>query len=301
MVSSSVLRNITHVAGRGVTLKNMRVITDLISISRNLKGRFDFIDNPDYEKIDILFINVDDEEAMSFYQNHGKDMSFVPIFLYDKPSGDESLPSFLSDYPNVKSLSRPIKLVDLNRVLLGIVSAKNASSKVRSAPQPRATPQAGSASKASLAMVRKRNVFRLLVVDDSFPVRKYLEEKLPKLIADIDQTIAFEIEFAASGREAVNKVKQARGAYDMVFLDIMMEDIDGYKICKWIKKVKRSINVVLLTSKSSTIDRMRGNLSGCDNYLAKPPKDVHLKKVIMAHEKLAKRALANLRLANSGK
>jgi len=71
----------------------------------------------------------------------------------------------------------------------------------------------------------------------------------------------------------------------MVFLDVMMEDVNGYEVCKWIKKVKSSINVVMLTSKSSPFDRVRAKLSGCNNFISKPPKDKHLKKVILAHKK----------------
>lgn len=280
MPPPNALSDITHVASRGVNRKRMRVIKDLISISRHLKDRFDYIENPDFEKVDILFINSEDEAAMDFYDNYGKDMRNVPVFLYDRKDAEETPPAFLSKYPKAKSLSTPIKLVELSSVLLDIVSAKKVSTVTRPV-------LAGNVDR-----------FKVLVVDDSFPVRKYLQEKLPVLMSGIDPNLDFEIEYAASGREAVNKVKKARGAYDMIFLDIMMEDIDGYKICKWLKKVKRSIHVVLLTSKSSPIDRMRGNLSGCDNYLSKPPKDSHLKKVIMSHPKLSKRAFANLRLVN---
>jgi twitching motility two-component system response regulator PilG len=271
MVDSNTLRNISSVASLGVTDRDMRLLKDLISISRNLKDKFRYIDDPDFLKIDILFVNSEDENAMEFYAEYGEHMRCVPVFLFDgKNEEGESLP-FLSKFPNAKSLSTPITLVGLTTTMLEIVSAK----KVLTNPEP--------------SLSKKVGCFKILVVDDSFPVRKYLQEKLPLLIAEIDSRLGFEIEFAASGREAVNKVKEARGAYDIVFLDIMMEDIDGYQICKWIKKVKRSINVVLLTSKSSPIDRMRGNLSGCDNYLSKPPKDSHLKKVIMNHRKLSKK------------
>ena len=273
MADPRTLRDITRVASLGVSVKDQRLIKDLIKISRKLKDSFEYIDVPDFEKIDILFVNSDDESTMDFYKNHCSNMRCIPIFLYNRKAGVDTPLSFLAEYPNAKSLNTPITLTKFGRVLLEVISANKANTRPGSIVR------------------RKEDCFKILVVDDSFPVRKYMEEKLPVLMADIDQNLHFDIEFAASGREAVDKVKKARGAYDIVFLDIMMDDIDGYQICKWIKKVKRSINVVLLTSKSSPIDKMRGNLSGCDNYLSKPPKDSHLKKVILKHRKFEKKPI----------
>jgi two-component system cell cycle response regulator len=52
-----------------------------------------------------------------------------------------------------------------------------------------------------------------------------------------------------------------------------MPGMDGYEVCKQIKAAAGTIPptaVVLLTSKSSPLDKLRGNLSGCDAYLTKP-------------------------------
>jgi len=212
---------------------------------------------------------------MAAYAKHSDRMHAEPIFVSGRRPENQALAPHFAKYPKAKTLSAPITISGLSSVLMEIVSARKATTKSELTPD------------------QRKNSFKILVVDDSYPVRKYMEEKLPMLMSEIDINLHFEIDFAGSGRESVNKVKAAKGAYDIVFLDIMMEDIDGYQICKWIKKVKRSINVVMLTSKSSPFDRVRANLSGCDDYVSKPPEDDQLKKVILKHKKVRKMTAAN--------
>jgi twitching motility two-component system response regulator PilG len=114
---------------------------------------------------------------------------------------------------------------------------------------------------------------KILVVDDSFSVRKYMEHKIPML----SQT-HIELNFAASGEEAMMKVKEAMP--DLVFLDVMMPGVDGYKVCKWIKSVRHATHVAMLTSKKSPFDKVRGAMSGCDSYLTKPPEEKKLAKIL---------------------
>lgn len=267
MNPSHALNNVTRVAGLGIARKDVRVIKNLLTISSRLRGGFEYKDKVAAEVIDILFVNSGNEKAMSLYAEHRSRMHSVPIFVYNSKAESKTVVPDLSEYPNAKTLTTPITLTSLSDVLLEVVSAQ----KVRSQPKQ--------------SLVNKASVFKMLVVDDSFPVRKYMQERLPLLMVGIDKDLNFEIEFASSGQQAVDKIRQARGAYDLVFLDIIMEDIDGYRVCKWIKKVKRSINVVMLTSKSSRFDKVRGSLSGCDSYIAKPPKDSDLTRVIMLHKK----------------
>ncbi|HEX7026682.1 MAG TPA: response regulator, partial [Gammaproteobacteria bacterium] len=60
--------------------------------------------------------------------------------------------------------------------------------------------------------------------------------------------------------------------YDMVFLDVVMPEMDGYTLCRKIKMMPayKRIPVVLLTSRDSTTDRVHGLMAGCSRYLTKP-------------------------------
>lgn len=103
---------------------------------------------------------------------------------------------------------------------------------------------------------------RILVVDDSPFIREQLSSFLNKrgyicrAVADAEQALA-----------AVGK-----NQYDLVFLDVVMPGMDGYTACRRIKAIPsyRQVPVVLLTSRDSESDRLRGVLAGCDRYLIKP-------------------------------
>jgi len=103
---------------------------------------------------------------------------------------------------------------------------------------------------------------KAMVVDDSQPVRKQLEIQLKML--------GVSVELAENGEQAIELSKG--NEYDIIFLDVVMPGIDGYKVCKFLKKNVRSKEtpVIMLTGKSSPFDKVKGSLSGCDTYLTKP-------------------------------
>jgi two-component system cell cycle response regulator len=103
---------------------------------------------------------------------------------------------------------------------------------------------------------------KAMVVDDSQPVRKQLEIQLKML--------GVSVELAENGEQAIELSKG--NEYDIIFLDVVMPGIDGYKVCKYLKQNDRSKGtpVIMLTGKSSPFDKVKGSLSGCDTYLTKP-------------------------------
>lgn len=114
---------------------------------------------------------------------------------------------------------------------------------------------------------------RVLVVDDSLAVRKFMETKLAPY--------AFGVDFAESGEQAIGFTGEK--TYTCVFLDVILPGVDGYQVCKLIKSKKsagKSTAVVMLTSKSSPFDKIRGTMAGCDAYLTKPVDEDRLLEVI---------------------
>lgn len=113
----------------------------------------------------------------------------------------------------------------------------------------------------------------VLVVDDNATVRAFMQAKLAPF--------KFEVDFAENGEEAVGLTGTRE--YACVFLDVVMPGIDGYQVCKLIKGNKKAIKktaVVMLTSRSSPFDKLRGSLAGCDEYLTKPLDEDRLLAVI---------------------
>jgi twitching motility two-component system response regulator PilG len=130
----------------------------------------------------------------------------------------------------------------------------------RSAENPR-TVSGGPATRMRRLGVPAKQ-FHVLVVDDSTTVRKQLELALRSM--DHAATCV------DSGEAALDLLQ--RNSFDLVLLDVVLPGADGYEVCKRIRRAGRNKNlpVVMLTSKSSPFDKIRGTLAGCSSYLVKP-------------------------------
>jgi two-component system, cell cycle response regulator len=113
---------------------------------------------------------------------------------------------------------------------------------------------------------------RALVIDDSLSVRTQMNLCLEKL--DIT------VEVAEDAQRGLDKLQERY--YDLVFLDVMLPDMDGYQVCKLIKRDPRTqrVPVIMLTSKGSTINRIQGSIAGCNRYLIKPATERDVVKVV---------------------
>lgn len=113
----------------------------------------------------------------------------------------------------------------------------------------------------------------VLIVDDSLAVRaqvRALLEPQGLTVTDVDSAEAAIAAAAAS-------------PYACVLMDVLMPGIDGYEACRRIKANPSGSNrppVIMLTSKSSPFDRIRGKMAGCDAYLTKPIDPPRLHEVI---------------------
>lgn len=115
---------------------------------------------------------------------------------------------------------------------------------------------------AEQAAPKEKSGKRVLVVDDSESVRKLMQVKLAGR--------GLRVDFAEDGESAL---QMARGFdYDLIFLDVMLPGMDGYSVCRHLKKdYKTEAAVVMLTSRASRLDKMRGMLiADADDYLTKP-------------------------------
>ena len=114
----------------------------------------------------------------------------------------------------------------------------------------------------------------VLIVDDSDIALKYMQNRL--------RHFGYESDMARSGDEALAKVSGK--SYQFVFLDVMMQGLDGYQTCRAIKNNKARRGpapvVVMLTSRGGTIDKIRGTMAGCDAYMTKPLNEKQLTTVL---------------------
>lgn len=107
-----------------------------------------------------------------------------------------------------------------------------------------------------------RVALKVLVVDDSVTIRRSAEIFLAQA--------GYQVLLAEDGLDALSQV--AEYAPDLVFCDILMPRLDGYRTCALIKSSpqSRTVPVIMLSSKDSIFDRARGVAAGADEYLTKP-------------------------------
>lgn len=103
---------------------------------------------------------------------------------------------------------------------------------------------------------------KVLLVDDK--VRNLV------LIKNILSPLNLDIYIAQSGEEAIQRVTQTN--FDMVLLDIVMPDIDGYEVCRRIKSISRDqdLSILFMSALRTHEDKTKGFESGADDYLVKP-------------------------------
>lgn len=103
---------------------------------------------------------------------------------------------------------------------------------------------------------------RILVVDD-IPLNV-------KLLADVLTVKGYDVATAASGQEALDKIRG--GAIDLVLLDVMMPGLNGYEVCRAIREDARIalLPVVMVTALDAKEERVKGLESGADDFLSKP-------------------------------
>ncbi len=99
----------------------------------------------------------------------------------------------------------------------------------------------------------------VLVVDDEKTLVKALSFNLEKE--------GFRVEQAYDGEEALNKVFDLKP--DIVVLDLMLPEVDGFDVCRQIRK-KLEVPIIMLTARSEDIDKVLGLELGADDYLTKP-------------------------------
>lgn len=127
---------------------------------------------------------------------------------------------------------------------------------------------------------------KALIVEDEPKVALLLKEGL--------EANGFEAEIAYDGM--IGKILALRNEYDVLILDVMMPGINGFELCKLIKKEKPLQPVIMLTALGNTDDVMLGFDSGADDYLKKP---FEFRELLARINALMKRKSKVNRLVNS--
>lgn len=137
---------------------------------------------------------------------------------------------------------------------------------------------------SAAAPTNRPGVGRALIVDDSATLRTQMVEAMNRL--------GFEAEPVDSGEAALARLTSLAGAadgarFDIIFLDVVMEGIDGYEVMKQLRQWHAQQpppstlpKVVLLTGRGSPLDRMRAALAGVDSFVTKPASIEAIRRVL---------------------
>ncbi len=109
---------------------------------------------------------------------------------------------------------------------------------------------------------------KLLIVDD--------EARIRSLIVKYAAFEGFETDEAENGMQAVEKCRT--GKYDLIIMDVMMPELDGFSAVREIRKT-RNVPVIMLSARGEEYDRIHGFELGVDDYVVKPfsPKELMMR------------------------
>ena len=102
---------------------------------------------------------------------------------------------------------------------------------------------------------------KILVLEDEIGIRSFVSINLKRE--------GYEIIEAGSGSEAIEQLSN-HPDISIALLDVMLPDMSGIEICKFIRQQFDQIGVIMLTAKGQEEDKLEGFISGADDYIVKP-------------------------------
>ena len=113
---------------------------------------------------------------------------------------------------------------------------------------------------------------KLLIIED--------EEAIAELEKDYLELSGFEVEIANRGDIGLKKALEDE--YDLVILDLMLPEVDGFEICRQVRN-KKNTPIIMVSAKKDDIDKIRGLGLGADDYMTKPFSPSELVARVKAH------------------
>lgn len=115
-------------------------------------------------------------------------------------------------------------------------------------------------------------VGKILIIED--------ETSIAELERDYLEISGFEVDIANDGEEGIDKA--LNGEYELILLDLMLPGMDGYEICKEIRKTEET-PIMMVSAKKDDIDKIRGLGMGADDYMIKPFSPSEMVARVKAH------------------
>ncbi|MBQ6816730.1 MAG: response regulator transcription factor [Clostridia bacterium] len=103
---------------------------------------------------------------------------------------------------------------------------------------------------------------RILIVEDEAAIREFEAINLKR--------VGYSTVEAGSGEEALDIYDNDSDGFDIALLDISMPGMDGFALCKELRKRSSTLGIIMLTARTQEIDKISGLMLGADDYITKP-------------------------------
>ena len=103
---------------------------------------------------------------------------------------------------------------------------------------------------------------RILICEDEDVIRDFVVINLKRA--------GYDVVDVNCGEEALRVFDEAHGDFDIVLLDIMMPGIDGFTVCKELRKKSSTLGIIMLTARTQEMDKVSGLMIGAADYITKP-------------------------------
>ena len=123
---------------------------------------------------------------------------------------------------------------------------------------------------------------RILIIED--------EEAIADLEKDYLELSGFEVEICNRGDTGL--VRALNEEFDLIILDLMLPEVDGFDICRQVRQTK-NIPIIMVSAKKDDIDKIRGLGLGADDYMTKPFSPSELVARVKAHMARYKRLVGS--------
>lgn len=262
----------------GLSEYELRLVRSVLSLTM-VHGRahsFALADATGAHGPDIVIVDPNNEQArLALQELTSRDKSHEPfvLFISNTPQASQDAYHLLRPLAPTKMLALLDRIASEIDSILPTAQAAIAVAKVAAPVTEQAISQAHpDVCYASVKEAAGPHPLRALIVDDSPTARIKIELELRPMNILSDS--------AHTGEQALQML--AKKSYDLIFLDIVLPGVDGYDLCKIIRHnaATKRVPIIMLTSKSSPFDRLRGSLAGCNSYLTKPVEHVKFHAVV---------------------
>jgi len=103
---------------------------------------------------------------------------------------------------------------------------------------------------------------RILIVEDEVAIREFEAINLKR--------VGYSVCEAGSGEEALDIYDNDPEGFDIALLDISMPGMDGFALCKELRRRSETLGIIMLTARTQEMDKISGLMLGADDYITKP-------------------------------